>query len=377
MEDALETCSVDGCGRGHIAKGYCDRHYRNFIRTGNPLGATRRNERGASTRHPLYRIWSSMWRRCTEPQNNSYRNYGARGISVCERWRDFWQFADDIGPRPSANHSIDRIDVNGNYEPSNCRWATPLQQSRNRRTCRLTDDDRSLIERLVAEGWTKRRIALEHDLNYEAVLNFASGFTYRADTTDHAAVAPAAIVPESDLAFRPPLRESICAVDACERDAYRDGYCRKHWRHLTESKSLAKVADPFALRKCLSCEAELPTDSRPDMLFCSHACKMRSYRSEGRFSFRGVCKFPSCKEEIHAHELCSAHAASYVHAVESGALRCDSVEGRIAVIRDYVPKPRLCVECGTEFTPSKHRNASFCSNKCYFRDYRRKNPRKR
>lgn len=86
------------------------------------------------TKHPLYGIWKGMVVRCTQPKSNAWPWYGARGIKVCDRWMDFWNFVDDMGERPSPSHSLDRFPNNdGDYEPGNCRWATRKEQSRNTR----------------------------------------------------------------------------------------------------------------------------------------------------------------------------------------------------------------------------------------------------
>jgi hypothetical protein len=81
-----------------------------------------------------HRIWSHMKGRCQNPTDHKYHDYGGRGITVCERWQIFENFFEDMGQAPAPRHSIDRINNDGNYEPTNCRWATPTQQARNQRT---------------------------------------------------------------------------------------------------------------------------------------------------------------------------------------------------------------------------------------------------
>lgn len=93
----------------------------------------------SKNRHPLYSLWITMISRCENPKNSEYHNYGARGIKVCSRWYDLELFTRDMGERPSLKHSIDRINNNGHYEPSNCRWATYTQQGRNKRGNRIIE----------------------------------------------------------------------------------------------------------------------------------------------------------------------------------------------------------------------------------------------
>lgn len=119
------------------------------------IGNLNRSHGMSKTR--TYRIWCGMWKRCTDKTCTHYERYGGRGISVCERWRDFSLFYADMGAVPDGC-SIDRFPNNdGNYEPGNCRWATRVQQARNTRTNRvmsLNGESLTLVEWAERAGVT-------------------------------------------------------------------------------------------------------------------------------------------------------------------------------------------------------------------------------
>lgn len=98
----------------------------------------RHGEAKTGSKTPEYAAWESLRHRCTNPRAKSWSDYGGRGISICKRWDSYEAFLLDMGRKPTPKHSIDRIDNNGNYEPTNCRWATSSEQQRNKRNSRRT-----------------------------------------------------------------------------------------------------------------------------------------------------------------------------------------------------------------------------------------------
>lgn len=139
-------CIIEGCeGHGAIPKkgitevfprGYCQLHHTRFLKYGDPH-FTKQRVGEDRCKHPLYATYKNIKQRCYNKNKPDYHNYGGRGIKVCDRWLGidgFTNFCKDMGEKPTLGHSVDRINNNGNYEPSNCRWATIHQQSVNKRS---------------------------------------------------------------------------------------------------------------------------------------------------------------------------------------------------------------------------------------------------
>lgn len=126
----------------------------------------------------IYNIWRGMLYRTTDPKSVSYPHYGGRGIKVCERWKSIDGFLADMGPTYADGLTLERIDVDGDYEPSNCRWATVAEQARNKRNTRLLEfrgrslviadwakvlgmSAKTLTSRIYQYGWSVERALTE------------------------------------------------------------------------------------------------------------------------------------------------------------------------------------------------------------------------
>ena len=125
---------------------YCGKEFEvtnTNIRSGNTISCGCQSDKYKNphglTKHPLYSTWRDMKHRCYNENAKVYKDYGARGIQICDRWLDINNFIEDMYPTWEEGLSLDRIDVNGNYEPNNCRWATQTIQSRNTRDIMKTN----------------------------------------------------------------------------------------------------------------------------------------------------------------------------------------------------------------------------------------------
>lgn len=115
-----------------------------------------------SKRAPEYYAWDHMKARCLRPNSANYHRYGGRGIKICKRWMKYENFLADMGRRPSPKHSLDRIRVNGNYTPKNCRWATAIEQCNN--------TTRNVILKYNGKKYTMAELARAYSIDYKLVL---------------------------------------------------------------------------------------------------------------------------------------------------------------------------------------------------------------
>jgi hypothetical protein len=196
-----KICEVADCGGELLARGLCRKHYLRLWRYGDTAAVKKRSEYIAKGQdsanfkhgmwdHPLYGIWQKMVRRCTVATDTAYKNYGGRGIAVCDRWMNVAAFVQDMAPRPDGA-SLDRIDNDGNYCPENCRWASRDIQNRNRRYVKLTEEKARQIRSLRTNGMKRKELAEKFCVSEATIKKVISGEYWRSVEKIAPAVADA------------------------------------------------------------------------------------------------------------------------------------------------------------------------------------------
>ena len=128
-----------------------------------------------TARHPLYWTWKNMRERCEKSYCKDYPRYGGRGVKVCKRWQTFINFAEDMGEKPEGM-TLDRIDNNGDYEPSNCRWITKKEQTHNSRVVKLDYQKIVEIRRFYAKGAiTQAKLAFYYGVHQSVISRILNG----------------------------------------------------------------------------------------------------------------------------------------------------------------------------------------------------------
>lgn len=184
QQSQVTKCAIENCGAKRFAKGLCKQHYMLLWRYGSTdphVRKVKRNIKHGCYGNDIYGIWIKMMGRCYNVNDGAYKNYGARGITVCDAWHDPRVFISDMSPRP-AGASIDRIDNSQGYSKANCRWASDTQQARNRRGVKLTIE---LAERMRAEprrgrngrgpGMSREDLAEKYGVSVATVKKVLSG----------------------------------------------------------------------------------------------------------------------------------------------------------------------------------------------------------
>lgn len=174
-----KQCSIGDCEMLVYGHGLCHMHYFRWRKYGDPGESARlriKSEQHEMVGTRIYKIWKDMRQRCRNPKNRGYQYYGGRGINVCKKWENsFIAFYQDMGNPPSFKHQIDRIDNDGNYEPSNCRWVLHIENNRNRRNVKLNIEKAQEIRILKNQGMAAKKIAQHLNINLSNIYNVLGG----------------------------------------------------------------------------------------------------------------------------------------------------------------------------------------------------------
>lgn len=284
-----ECCSVVGCVRGVVMRGFCRAHYLKDLQAG---GGRRLAGTSGYYLHPLFKAWRAMLARCTNPRHPSYSDYGGRGIAVCERWLEFPNFLADMGEKPTPGHSLDRIDVSKGYSPENCRWASTLEQIHNRRNS-LRPEQQDAIQRLYAAGGSPASIALEVGVRPSRVAGVI-----------RLVCESGKVQPRSDM---------TCAESGCANVHEARGYCRPHYQAIWRAEQAAKAEPkkPCSITACAS----------PQMK--NGLCRSHYMRAIAPAVEKKICSHEGCRSEMSALGLCVKHYHRKLNADKRAALKSE------------------------------------------------------
>jgi hypothetical protein len=181
-------CTIEGCGLVVAGRGYCTKHWTRWRRYGDPMrvkdrseyissGETHTNYVHGLESHPLYHTWRNMMQRCYRQGTVDFERYGARGITVDERWHSVKNFVSDMSPKP-AGMTLERRDNNAPYSRDNCYWDDRKQQARNRRTTKLDPKKVEQIRAIRLAGNKLQDIADAYDVHRSTIKKVLSGKTW-------------------------------------------------------------------------------------------------------------------------------------------------------------------------------------------------------
>lgn len=176
---SMKICKIQDCNKPVRAQGYCQKHYDRQRYLGKLKHV---HERHGKRWTAEYRTWISMKGRCLNPNDQAYKWYGARGITICQEWiNSFSAFLNDMGIKPFKKATIDRIDNNGNYCPENCRWVDYATNNRNQSTTKLTKNQvREIRYKYKNSNIQQKKLAQQYQVTIGSINGIIKNRTWKA-----------------------------------------------------------------------------------------------------------------------------------------------------------------------------------------------------